>query len=86
MACTTRTWWSVDEEDDVGSGVGSSDADVVESAVEAEGDGAAGVDDVVTDAVVGVVAVAGCGFGSGGVDGGGRRSVAVATRWGRSVL
>jgi len=53
----------VDEEDDLGSGVGSSDADVVESAVEAEGDRAAGVDDVVTDAVVGVVAFAGVALG-----------------------
>ena len=32
----------VDEEDDVGSGVGSSDADVVELAVDAQGDDAAG--------------------------------------------
>jgi len=28
----------VDEQDDVGSGVGSADADVVESAVDAQGD------------------------------------------------
>ena len=34
----------VDEDDDVGSGVGSADADVVEPAVDAEGDGAGGVD------------------------------------------
>ena len=61
----------VDEEHDVGSGVGSSDADVVEAAVESEGDGAAGVDGVVSDSVVGVVAFVGCGLGSGRVDRGG---------------
>ena len=56
--------------DDVGSGVGSSDADVVQSAVVAQGDGAGLVDSVVADAVVGVVAgVAGGGFGAGGVGG-----------------
>ena len=69
----------------MGSGVGSSDADVVEPAVETEGDGAAGVDDVVTDAVVGFDASFGGGFGSGGIDrgwGGALRR----DRWGRSVL
>jgi hypothetical protein len=40
------------EQDDVGSGVGSSDADVVESAVVAQGDGAGVVDAVVADPVV----------------------------------
>ena len=44
----------MDEQDDVGSGVGSSDADVAEFAVDAEGDGAGLVDAVVPDAVVGV--------------------------------
>ena len=62
----------VDEEHDVGSGVLFADANVVESAVVAQGDGACFVDFVdfvVADAVVGVVAgVAGSGFGSGGVD------------------
>jgi hypothetical protein len=43
----------VDEEDDGGLGVGSADADVVEAAVVAEGDGAGLVDAVVADAVVG---------------------------------
>jgi hypothetical protein len=42
----------VDEQDDVGSGVGSADADVVESAVDAEGDDAGVVDAVVADAPV----------------------------------
>ena len=42
-----------DEHDDVGSGVGSSDADVVESCVVAQGDYAGVVDAVVADAVVG---------------------------------
>ena len=61
----------LDQEQDVGSGVGPADADVVEAAVVAEGDAAGGVDDVAADAVVGVgVAVAGGGFGPGGVDGG----------------
>lgn len=59
-----------DEHDDGGSGVGSSDADVVELAVVAEGDFAGLVDAVVADSVVWVeVALAGCGFGSGGVGG-----------------
>ena len=44
----------VDEQDDVGSGVGSADADVVESAGDAQGDDAAGVDAVVSDAGVGL--------------------------------
>jgi hypothetical protein len=58
-----------DEEEDGGSGVGSSEADVVESAVVAEGDAAGGVDAVAADApVVVVLAVAGAGFGSGPVD------------------
>ncbi len=61
----------VDEQDDAGSGVGSSDADVVEAAVDAQADGAAFVDAVVTDAVVGVGAGAGCCSGSGGVGDGG---------------
>ena len=50
----------VDEEEDGGSGVGSSDADVVESAVVAEGDDAAGVDAVAADSLAAV-----CGGGSG---------------------
>jgi hypothetical protein len=50
----------VDQEDDVGSGVGSSDGDVVRSSVRAQGDDAGGVDAVVAYAGVGVgVAVAG---------------------------
>lgn len=52
----------VGEQEDAGLGVGSADADVVEAAVDAQGDGAAGVDAVVTDPVVGVgVAAAGWG-------------------------
>ena len=43
-----------DEHDDVGSGVGSADADVVESCVVAQCDDAGVVDAVVADAVVGV--------------------------------
>jgi len=44
----------VDEPDHVGSGVGSSDADVVESAVVAQGDDAGVVDAVAADPVVAV--------------------------------
>lgn len=67
----------VDEQEDVGSGVGSADAYVVESAVDAEGDGAGFVDAVGADAVVGVAAAvgAGCGFGACGVGGGRGRLV-----------
>ena len=42
----------LDEHGDVGSGMGSSDADVVEFAGVAEGDGAGVTDDVVTNPVV----------------------------------
>ena len=67
----------VDEHNDVGSGMGSSDADVVEAAGHAQGDHAGGVDAVVADAGVGVVVAAGGreGFGEGVV--GGRRGGAV---------
>src|SRR5215207_3056651 len=43
----------VDEQSDVGAAGGSAEADVVQSAVVAQGDGAAGVDGVVADPVVG---------------------------------
>jgi hypothetical protein len=49
----------VDEHDELGSGVGSSDAEVVEVAGHAQGDHAGGVDGVVADAGVGVVVAAG---------------------------
>jgi hypothetical protein len=65
----------VDEQDDVGSGVGSSDANVVESPVHAQGDGADVVDAVVTDPVVGVVTSGWAGFGAGVVDRGWCRSL-----------
>jgi hypothetical protein len=52
--------------------VGPADADVVEPSGVAEGDFAGVVDDVGSDAVVGVGgAVAGGGFGPGGAGGGG---------------
>jgi hypothetical protein len=51
----------VDEQDDVGSGVGSSDADVVEPAADPQGDDAGVVDAVVADPGMGV-AVAGAGW------------------------
>ena len=44
----------MDEQDDVGSGVGPADADVAETAGDAQGDGADFVDPVVADAVVAV--------------------------------
>jgi hypothetical protein len=44
-----------DEHDDAPAGVGAADADVVEAAVVAEGELAAGVDAVVVDAVAGAV-------------------------------
>ncbi|GAC1611368.1 MAG: hypothetical protein NVS3B26_23770 [Mycobacteriales bacterium] len=55
----------LDEQDDVGSGVGSADADVPESAGEAQGDAAGFVDLVAADPVVGVggAVAAGGGFG-----------------------
>ena len=62
----------LDEQQDVGSGVGSADADVVELAGVAEGDGAGFADDVGADAVMGVGApIAGGGLGPGGIRGGG---------------
>ena len=62
----------VDEQEDVGSGVGSADAYVVEFAVDAEGDDAGVVDAVLADSVVvvaGSVGGRGC-FWSGLVGGG----------------
>ena len=51
----------LDEQDDVGSGVGSADADVAEPSGDAQGDAASFVDLVAAGAVVGVVAaVAAC--------------------------
>ena len=68
----------VDEEGDPGAGVESAESDVVESAVVAQGDGARGVDTVVTDSPVGVdVGAGGGGLGSGGV---GRRWCAATDR------
>jgi hypothetical protein len=60
------------QQQDAGSGVGSADADVVEAAAGAQGDVAGFADLVGADPVVGVAgAVAGGGFGPGGVGGGG---------------
>jgi hypothetical protein len=72
----------LDEHDDVGSGVGSADADGVEPALVAQGDLAGLVDAVAADAVVGVgVAVAGAGLGPAGVDRCGGGSVLEGTVW-----
>jgi hypothetical protein len=58
----------VDEQGDAGSAVGGAESDVVESAVVAQGDGAAGVDGVVADPVVGGdFDPGGDRFGSGGI-------------------
>jgi hypothetical protein len=60
----------LDQDDDAGSGVGSSDADGVERPAVAQGDLAGLVDPVALDPVVGVIgAVAGCGLGAAGVEG-----------------
>jgi hypothetical protein len=64
-----------DEHQNVGSGVGAADADVVQSSGVTQGEASGVVDAVGADAVVAVGAVAGAGFGSGGVDGGGGGSV-----------
>src|SRR5262249_8586509 len=61
----------LDQEQDVGSGVGPANADVVELAAIAEGGAAGRVGDVAAGAVVGVGGPgAGCGRGPGGVGGG----------------
>ncbi len=59
----------LDEQDDVGSGVGLADADVAEPAVDAQGDRAGFADLVLADPVVGVGGAVGArgGFGAGGV-------------------
>ncbi len=46
-----------DEDEDVGSGVDAADADVVQSALVAEGDAAGIIDAVAADAVVGAGAL-----------------------------
>jgi hypothetical protein len=62
----------LDEQDDAGSGVCSADADVVQTAVMADGHGAGFIDAVVANPVVGVwVSCAGReGFGQGLLAGG----------------
>ncbi len=59
-----------DQEQDVGSGVGSSDSDVVELAVVAQRDGAGFVDAVLADSLSWVVLAPPGGFGARGMDGG----------------
>ena len=61
----------VDEQEDVGSGVGSADADVVQPAGQAEGDAAGLIDAVGAHAVVAVGGPVGAGGGlrAGGVAG-----------------
>ena len=58
----------VDDHEYWGVGVAAADADVVEFAVVAQGDFAAGVDVVVADTVLGAGFGGGCGFGELGVD------------------
>src|SRR3954469_1487730 len=62
----------LDEQQDVGSGEGSADADVVQAAVDAQGDASGLVDLVVADSVVGVTGAAGAGGGLGPCGVGGR--------------
>ena len=78
----------MDEESDVGSGVGSSDADVVQSAVVSQGDGADSVDLVAADPVVCFVAavVAGGCFGSGLVGRGRSGAVLEGSVWSQGVV
>ncbi len=57
----------LDEQDDVGSGVGPADADGVERSLVAQGDLPGLVDAVAADAVVGVAAAVPGTAGSGGV-------------------
>src|SRR5690606_42019162 len=60
------------QDQDAGSVVGSADADVVQAAVHAQGDGSAGVDEIFADAFVagGGLACVGCALGQGVVEGG----------------
>src|SRR5688572_5506597 len=62
----------LDEQQDVGSGEGSADADVVQAAVDAQRDAAGLVDFVVAVSVVGVTGAAGAGGGLGPCGVGGR--------------
>ena len=70
----------LDQQDDVGSGVGSPDADLVEPAVVAQGDLAGGVDAVAADPLVRRDGAGGGGLGSGGVGEGGGGPVEGAVR------
>ena len=67
MILMLRSWA---QDQDAGSVVDAADADVVQAAVDAQGDGSGLVDAVGADAVVGVDASCWIGFGSAGVDGG----------------
>jgi hypothetical protein len=60
----------LNEHQNVGSCVGSADADVVQAAGQAQGEAAGVIDAVAAYAFVGVGAFAGLGFGPGGVCGG----------------
>jgi hypothetical protein len=72
----------VDEYQDGGPGVGPADADVVEPAVDAQGELAVGIDAVGADAVVAVAGpVAGGGFGAGCISGGWRGPVRQGPVW-----
>jgi hypothetical protein len=57
----------VGEDDDSGAAVFGAEADVVHAAVDSQGDAPAFVDDVVSDSVVDVIALAGSRFGSSAV-------------------
>ena len=73
---------AVDEQAYGCAGLVAADADVVQASVDAQGDGSGLVDAVGADAVVGVDAGGGVGFGSAGVDGGpGWGSERCGRRW-----
>jgi hypothetical protein len=67
-----RMLWSLDEHQGVGSGLGSGDADVVESSADAQGDHTGVVDAVGSDPVVGVAGAGAGGCLGSGLVGGGR--------------
>jgi hypothetical protein len=73
-----------DGHQNAGSGVGASDSDVVQASGQAQGDAPGVVDAVGAHAVVAVGAIAGAGFGAGGV--GGDRGGAVGQRTVRAAV
>jgi hypothetical protein len=75
-----------DEHENAGSGVGSADADVVQSAVDPQGQAAVGVDAVGADPLVAVESLPGGCFGAGGVGGRGGALVGQRAVWAAVVV